>query len=41
MSLAGQLTDEMLNWRGIVVGRVAPSEALQRATHELANRSSR
>jgi L-asparaginase II len=35
-SLSGQLTDEMLNWRGIVVGRVAPSEGLQRATHELA-----
>jgi len=26
----------MLNWRGSVVGRVAPSERLQRATHELA-----
>lgn len=36
-SLAGQLTGEMVNWRGIVVGRVAPSEALQRATSELAN----
>jgi L-asparaginase II len=36
LSLAGQLTDEMLNWRGIVVGRVVPSEGLQRATHELA-----
>jgi len=35
-SLTGQLTDEMLNWRGIVVGRVAPSEGLQRATRELA-----
>jgi L-asparaginase II len=35
-SLAGQLNGEMLNWRGIAVGRVAPSEALQRATNELA-----
>jgi L-asparaginase II len=35
-SLIGQLTGEMLNWRGIVVGRVAPSEGLQRATDELA-----
>jgi hypothetical protein len=35
--LAGQLNAEMLNWRGIVVGHVAPSEALQRATNELAN----
>jgi L-asparaginase II len=36
-SLAGQLNVEMLNWRGIVVGRVAASETLQRAAGELAN----
>jgi L-asparaginase II len=35
--LGGQLAGEMLNWRGIAIGRVAPSEALQRASKELAH----
>lgn len=34
--LIGQLDGEMLNWRGIVVGRVAPSEAFKRATQAIA-----
>ncbi len=34
--LADHLAGEMLNWRGIVVGRVAPSEMLQLATAGLA-----
>jgi L-asparaginase II len=34
-ALSTQLEGETLNWRGIVVGRVAPSEALQRATEVL------
>ena len=33
--LADQLGGEMKNWKGIVVGRVAPSEALRRAVAPL------
>ena len=33
--LADQLGEEMQNWKGIVVGRVAPSEALRRAVAPL------
>jgi hypothetical protein len=33
--LADEITGEMLNWRGIVVGRVEASETLQSATAAL------
>jgi L-asparaginase II len=37
-SLAGPVDGEMLNWRGIAVGRVAPSETLKRVTDALTTR---
>ncbi len=40
-ALSGELDGEVLNWRGIRVGRIAPSEALRAATRALASERAR